>query len=118
MRRIYLDYAAAVPLDPEIKKLMDEVEQKAWANASSLHKEGREARGIIDSSRAKIAEILGCQTSNLVFTSGATESNVLAIRGTLEHIRLKGDRPRLVVSKIEHASVKECAEQLQSMGLE
>ncbi len=116
-KRIYLDYAAATPLHPEVKKEMARVE-KLWANASSLHKEGREARAVIDEARAKIATILNAQTANIVFTSGATESNVLALRGVLEYARLKGERPHLVISKIEHPSVKETAEQLEKMGLD
>lgn len=115
--RIYLDYAAATPLHPEVKKEMERVEN-IWANPSSLHKEGREARAVVDKARGKIAGILNCDTTELVFTSGATESNFFALRGVLEYHRLKKGKPHLVVSKIEHPSVKEVAEQLEAMGLE
>ena len=116
-KRIYLDYAAAAPLDPRVKAEMDRVE-KLWANASSLHEEGRAARAVIDEARAKMAETLGVQTDELVFTSGATEANVLALRGIVDFAKAAGERPHLVVSKIEHPSVKETAEQLEKTGVE
>jgi len=116
--RIYLDYAAAVPLLPEVKKIMDEVEEKAWANASSLHQEGREARGVIDDARKSIADHVGADTEEIIFTSGATESNVLALQGVLEAKRLAGEKPHLVVSKVEHSSIIEWARKLEKMGLD
>lgn len=115
--RIYLDYAAATPLDRRVEKSMEQVD-KFWANPSSLHKEGREARAVVDEARSKIASILNVKTKNIVFTSGATESNVLTVRGVLEYYRLKKGKPHMVVSKIEHPSIKEPVEQLERMGME
>ncbi|OGE86630.1 MAG: hypothetical protein A3J48_01665 [Candidatus Doudnabacteria bacterium RIFCSPHIGHO2_02_FULL_46_11] len=115
--RIYLDYAAAAPLHPEVKKEMMRAE-KFWANASSLHKEGRAARAIIDNARLSIAQSIGANTDEIIFTSGATESNFLALRGVLEYLRIKGQKPHLVISKIEHPSIYEQARFLESMGLE
>lgn len=114
-----MDYAAAAPLEPEVKKIMDEVEARAWANASSLHQEGRDARGVIDESRLKIARLLDAETSQIIFTSGATEANNLALSGVLQHCRFKKKAsPHLVVSRVEHASIIEAVEQWEKMGVE
>src|SRR3989344_1357403 len=115
--RIYLDYAAATPLHPEVKKVIEESE-KFWANASSLHNEGREARATIDDARFKVAQLLGAETDEIIFTSGATESNVLALRGVLEYEKSRGTTPHIIISKIEHPSVKEIAQQLEKNGVE
>ena len=115
--RIYLDYAAATPLHPEVKKVIEESE-KFWANASSLHNEGREARATIDDARFKVAQLLGAETDEIIFTSGATESNVLALRGVLEYEKSRGTTPHIIISKIEHPSVKEIAQQLEKTGVE
>lgn len=118
MERIYLDYAAAAPLEPEVKKVIDEVEANAWANASSLHKEGRDARGVIDQARMDIAKALDAETHQIIFTSGTTESNDLALAGVLQYARMQGGKPHLVVNRMEHASIIEPVEQWEKMGLE
>jgi cysteine desulfurase len=102
-RRVYLDWNATTPLRPEAKAAM----AHAWevgGNPSSVHAEGREARRLVEDARAAIASAVGADAANVVFTSGGTEANALALTPGLR--RGKGERAgRLVVSAIEHASV-------------
>src|SRR4051812_21839221 len=101
--RVYLDWNATTPLRPEARSAM----AAAWdlvGNPSSVHAEGRAARHLIEQARAKVANALGGDPKNLIFTSGGTEANSLALTPGL---RRASGRPinRLVVSAIEHASV-------------
>jgi cysteine desulfurase len=101
--RVYLDWNATTPLRPEAREAM----AAAWdlpGNPSSVHAEGRKARRLVEDARAVVAAALGALPRNLVFTSGGTEANALALTPGL---RLKSGAPvqRLVVSAIEHASV-------------
>jgi cysteine desulfurase len=102
-RRVYLDWNATTPLRPEAKAAM----AHAWemsGNPSSVHAEGREARRLVEDARAAVAASVGADAANVVFTSGGTEANSLALTPGLR--RGKGDAVhRLVVSAIEHASV-------------
>ncbi len=101
--RIYLDWNATTPLRPEAREAM----AAAWelsGNPSSVHAEGRQARRLVEDSRARVAGALGASSRNLVFTSGGTEANALALTPGLR----QGSGPqvqRLLVSAIEHASV-------------
>ena len=101
--RVYLDWNATTPLRPEAKAAM----AHAWeisGNPSSVHAEGREARRLVEEARAAVAASVGADAANVVFTSGGTEANSLALTPGLR--RGKGERAdRLVVSAIEHASV-------------
>src|SRR3954451_3031351 len=101
--RVYLDWNATTPLRPEAKAAM----AHAWeisGNPSSVHAEGREARRLVEDARAAVAASVGADAANVVFTSGGTEANSLALTPGLR--RGKSERAdRLVVSAIEHASV-------------
>ena len=112
-KRIYLDYAAATPLDEKVKKAMSEAE-KYFGNPSSIHDEGVTAKGILEESRKKIAEVLGCKTGEIIFTFGGTESDNLAIFGTAKHFR-KG---HIITTKIEHPAVLEPCRQLLKEGFD
>jgi len=99
MRRVYLDGNATTPLDPRVRAAMD-----PWldcGNASSLHAEGRAARAAIDRAREQVAALVGARPREIVFTSGATESNALALLGV---VRANGVR-RVACSAVEHPSV-------------
>lgn len=113
MKRIYLDYAAATPLDKRVKKAMYEA-QNFFGNPSSIHDEGRKAKEIIEQSRKNIAGVLGCKAGEIIFTSGGTESNNLAIFGTAKFFK-KG---HIITSKIEHPSVLEPIKSLEKDGFE
>ncbi len=99
--RIYLDWNATAPLRPEARAAMiaalDEV-----GNPSSVHREGRAARHLIEKARERVAALVGAEPRNVVFTSGGTEANMMALTPALETNRFD----RLMVSSVEHASVR------------
>jgi len=86
---IYLDYAATTPLDPRVLEAMMPYLTEKFGNPNSIHAFGREARKAVDEAREKIAALLNCRPSELVFTSGGTESDNLALRGVARHIGRK-----------------------------
>ncbi len=112
MERIYLDYAAATPVDPEVKTAMDEFYDQNFGNASGLYKEGREAKKSLGGARANIAKILGARPGEIIFTSGGTESNNLGIFGIANNFA-KG---HVITSQFEHRSVLEPMKELESRG--
>lgn len=110
----YLDYAATAPLRPEVREQFLELSQQPLGNPSSLHKAGRRARITLEEAREKCAQALGAQVEEIVFCSGATEADNLAILGALEH----EDMPcqSLITSRLEHAAVFETAHRLELKG--
>ncbi|KAB2661399.1 MAG: cysteine desulfurase [Verrucomicrobia bacterium] len=103
MSRIYLDYNATTPLDAAVRAAMQDAEDRAWANPSSVHAPGRAARAVLDDARYRLASAWGCRPSEVVFTGGGTEANNLAVLGTA---RLRRDAGRhLVTTRIEHPAV-------------
>jgi len=115
MKRIYLDHASAMPVDPRVLKFAEKYLQKVFGNPSSLHSVGAEAKQVIDEARKKIASLINAEDENsIIFTSGATESNNLAIKGTaLKHI-VRGKEA--ATSAIEHMSVLNPMKELQKNG--
>lgn len=100
---MYLDNAATTPTRPEAIEVMERVMRTAWGNPSSVHAAGRRAKEVLEESRAAIADVLGVDAREVYFTSGATESNNLAVRGVCSARR---DAPgQIVTSTLEHASV-------------
>jgi len=100
--RVYFDWNATAPLRPEARAAMLAA-LDAPQNASSVHAEGRTARGIVEEARRKVAALAGAEPSNVIFTSGATEANMLALTPALGGVPR---RERLFVSAIEHLSVR------------
>ncbi len=118
MRRIYLDNAAATPVDARVLKVVAETAKKFPGNPSSLHREGVEARAVQETARAKIAGILSAHSDEIIFTSCATEANNLALIGVVREARMRGIKnPHLIVSAIEHPSVLEVARALAREGV-
>jgi len=121
MKKIYLDYAATTPVDPAVLRAMEPYFTERFGNPGSVHSFGQEAITAVDRSREAIAAALGTGFRNIIFTSGATEANNLAIRGALpiarEHSK-NFERPRIIVSAIEHESVIETARAVMRMGAE
>jgi cysteine desulfurase len=107
IKRIFLDYAAITPLDPKVAKEINVVQKKFWANPSSLHQEGENAKNVLEEARIKIARILHCRASEIFFTSGGTESLNLAIWGVIKSALKKINIPHIIVSSIEHPAVLE-----------
>ncbi len=112
--RIYLDYAATTPLDPRVLEAMMPYMTEHFGNPNSIHSFGREARRAIDEAREKIAQLLNCQPGEIVFTSGGTESDNLALRGIAEAYRHKGNH--IVTTAIEHHAVLRTCKALEDMG--
>jgi cysteine desulfurase len=113
--RIYLDHNAGAPLRAEARSAMLDVLTGPPANPSSAHREGARARRLLEEARAAVAALLAAKPAEIVFTSGATEANNLALRGVLG---AAGDRRGLVVTAIEHASVLETARALAGEGVD
>jgi cysteine desulfurase len=115
MSEIYLDYAATAPLDPAVSAAMRACMDREFGNPSSQHAAGRRARALVEGARDAVARRVGAPSERIVFTSGATESNNLALQGVLR--RSRGRRVHLVTSRIEHKSVLDVAKALQASGI-
>jgi cysteine desulfurase len=112
---IYLDHAATTPLDPEVRAALLPWLGELFGNPSSAHRHGRRARAAVDDARDRVAAAAGCASREVIFTSGGTEADNLALRGVLE--RWGAERGRhLVVSAVEHEAVLTTARDLAAAG--
>jgi cysteine desulfurase len=111
---IYLDYAATTPLHPMAREAMLDVLTHTYGNSASLHETGKEALQIIEASQKIISEALHCEPSEIIFTSGATESNNLAIKGLTEFYAHKGKH--IITQATEHKSVLEACYAIEKKG--
>ncbi len=111
--RVYLDHSATTPMAPQVVEAMAPYFDRRYGNASSLHSFGREARKAVDEARASIADVLGVRTEEIVFTSGATEADNLAIVGAA---LARSARGHIVTSRVEHDAVLRSVESLAAMG--
>lgn len=116
-REIYLDYSATTPVDPRVFKKMLPYFSEKYGNPSSLHAPGQEAKKAVETARRQIADFLGCADKEVIFTSGATESNAWAIKSALKLFLGEG-HPHLVTSSVEHHSIHKLCEWLQERGVE
>ena len=118
--RIYLDYAAATPLHPRVFDAMMPYWQEVYGNAGALHTDGVRAREAIEQSRARCAAFIGAIPEEIIFTSGGTESNNLALFGVFEQLLKEGRRPEdmhFISLSIEHSSVGDCLKVLEKKGV-
>ncbi|HTD63994.1 MAG TPA: cysteine desulfurase family protein [Verrucomicrobiae bacterium] len=111
MDRVYLDHAATTPVDPEVAEAMARVLRETHGNPSSIYAEGRAARAAVDRARDEVAAAIHADPSEIVFTSGGTEADNLALRGALTARR--DERDGLVTSAIEHHAVIDTARDLE-----
>ncbi|MCW5836347.1 MAG: aminotransferase class V-fold PLP-dependent enzyme, partial [Labilithrix sp.] len=111
--RAYLDWNATTPPLAEVLDAMREAAGRAWANPSSVHADGRAARAVIEDARASVAALAGTDPRDVVFTSGGTEANNLALRSAFS---TGGAPAALVTSRLEHPSVTRVAEALEREG--
>jgi cysteine desulfurase len=117
-RPIYLDCAATTPIEPEVLDLMMYYFKEEFGNASSrTHLYGTRAKQAVENARAQVAQVVDCDSSEVVFTSGATESNNLAILGFTAY-GLETGRRHIVSTQIEHKSVLEPLQEMQRRGFE
>ena len=114
---VYLDYAATAPVDARVAMRMLEVLGMPLGNAASTHVAGAAAERIVESAREQVAGLIGASPEDVLFTSGATESNNLAITGTARLALSRGARPHLVTMATEHKSVLEPVRALQAQGV-
>jgi len=117
MRTIYLDYNATTPIAPSVLEAMLPFFREHYGNPSSRHTLGHACREAMEDARAKVAALLGAERDEIVFTSGGTESNNLAICGTMLQ-GLPGVAGHLIISAIEHPAVLEPARFLERMGFD
>lgn len=113
-RRVYLDNSATTPIDGEVVEAMMPYFTEKFGNASSIHFFGQEARSALDRARHQVAEIINARPNEIVFTSGGTEANNLAIRGLLEANEKYGKH--IITSAIEHSAVREVCQDLEKRG--
>ncbi len=115
-RRVYLDHSATTPADPRVVEAMMPYLTDRFGNASSVHFFGQEARGAVDRARREVAGMMGARSNEIVFLSGGTEANNLAIRGLCEAVEPQGRH--IITSAIEHSSVRGICEALEKRGWE
>lgn len=106
MKSVYLDWNATTPPLAEVVEAMAQTARKAWGNPASVHATGRAARDVVETAREAVAALVGASPRDVVFTSGGTEANNLALHGA----------PALVTSQLEHPSVTRVAESLAAAG--
>ncbi len=109
---IYLDHAATTPLDAKVLARMLPFLREEFGNAGAIYSKGQAAKNALENSRKIVAEILKCDSREIIFTSGGSESDNLALRGILK----KGDH--LIISNIEHPAILRTAEILEKNGVE
>ena len=113
--RVYFDHNATTPVDSSVIDLMTRVLQQEFGNASSIHHFGQRAKGILDDARTAVADLLKAEVSEVVFTSGGTESDNFAIRGVADALEVTGRR-HLIASAIEHEAVLNTFKALSRRG--
>src|SRR5579863_1802526 len=114
MTRIYLDYNASTPIDPAVAAVMAPFIEEGYGNPSSGHWASAGAKATVETARAQVAALLGCEPDEVVFTSGGSEANNLALKGLFF---ARGGRPsHIVTSQIEHPAILEPCRFLERLG--
>lgn len=117
--RIYLDFNATTPVRPEVIDAMRPYWRDNFANTASRHSAGQEAWNAVETAREQVAALVGCHPDDVIFTSGATEANYLALLGRFEAMTRKSKKSasfRVAVSAIEHPCVRACADEMARRG--
>lgn len=113
---IYMDHSATSPVDPEVFEAMKPYFQEEFGNASTLYKLGRDSKRAMENARAQVASIIGAEPKDVIFTSGGTESDNIAIKGIAYKLKNKGRH--IITSNIEHPAVHETCKYLEKNGFE
>lgn len=116
MRRAYFDHAATSPLRPEAREAMEPFLSGGYGNPSSLHEEGRRAKEALEEARGSLAALVGAKPHEIIFTSGGSEANNLAIKGAALALRGKGNH--IITTAVEHHSVLDACGFLAGLGFE
>jgi cysteine desulfurase len=114
MKRIYLDYNASTPIDPAVATAMRPFLEDHYGNPSSGHWASIEAKTALETARGQVAALLGCNNDEIVFTSGGSEANNLAVKGSYFALRDKGDH--IITTRIEHPAIIEPCRFLEHLG--
>jgi cysteine desulfurase len=115
---IYLDFNATTPLAPEVAAAMQRALTHTYGNPSSFHWAGTPARDAVEEARSKVAELLSSDPTEVVFTSGGTEANNMALKGVFYRADASRFRPHFIVSSIEHPAILEPCRFLERLGAE
>lgn len=115
-KRIYLDYAATTPVDPKVTKAMLPYFSEKFGNTMSLHNFGQEVKQVLEENREVVAGLMKAESNEIIFTSSATESNNLALKGIAFANKDKGQH--IIISSIEHPCIMESAKWLEKQGFE
>ena len=115
-RQVYLDYNATTPLAPEVLQAMMPYLKEEYGNASSIHSVGQRARAGVERAREQVAALIGAREREIVFTSGGTEADNLAIRGVVQASRR--ERKHIITTTVEHHAVLNTCQALESEGVE
>lgn len=116
MRQIYLDYNASTPIAPQVAEVMREATEGSFGNPSSPHWAGAPARRMVEMARCQVADLLGCSPDEVVFTSGGSESNNFALKGTF--FTSKRARPHIITTRVEHPAIVTPCRFLERLGAE
>jgi cysteine desulfurase len=117
-KKIYLDYAATTPVDPRVVKAMLPYFSEKFGNTMSLHSFGQEAKQALEESRETVANLIKAKPEEIIFTSSATESNNLALKGIALARRSPRGGGHIIISSIEHPCIMESAKWLETQGFE
>jgi cysteine desulfurase len=115
-KKIYLDYAATTPVDKRVKEAMEPFLSEKFGNTMSLHSFGQEAKTALEEAREIISDLMGAKPNEVIFTSSATESNNLALKGVAFANKERGKH--IIISSIEHPCILESAKWLETQGFE
>jgi cysteine desulfurase len=116
VRHVYLDHNATTPVDPEVVEAMSAFYREKFGNPSSIHWAGRQVKGAIEQARAEVALLVGCDPSEVVFTSGGTEADNMALKGVATALRDRGNH--FITFRTEHPAVLATCLHLENMGYE
>lgn len=117
-KRIYMDHAATTPVDKAVLEAMMPYFSQKYGNASSIHGFGQEAKQALEQSRATVAGLINAHVDEIIFTSGGTESDNLAIRGAALAEKERTGRNHIITSRVEHDAVLHTVEQLSKQGFD
>ncbi len=115
-KRIYLDYASLTPIDPRVLRVIKKYSSTKYANPSSWYKEGVLAKKALDEARKGVASFLHAHADEIIFTSGGTEANNIALQGVVA--AYKNNPAHIIISAVEHSSIMETARILETRGCE
>src|SRR5262245_6813988 len=114
--RAYFDHNATTPPDPAVVEAVVRALRDEFGNPSSVHHFGQRAKALLDEARSAVAELIGAEPTEIVFTSGGTEADNMALRGTADAIASAGNRRQLIASSIEHEAVLNTVKALTRAG--